>query len=121
MFFEFPKWKYSGSIARLVEHAEEELGLGDGWHDTPVAAADAAATQVKQEADDTNKAVPDLDTLRVTATSLGITVDGRWGTQRLEDDIKAKILADGPLVPDEADAVDPAAPAEPIVPAATEG
>lgn len=124
MFFEFPKWKYSGAISKLVEHAEEELGLGEGWHDTPTAAAAAVEAQTKQEAADINKSVMDLDMLRTTATQLGITVDGRWGTQKLEDAIKAKIEADGPLVPDAVDPPAPVAPVEPapeFVPPATEG
>lgn len=37
---EFPKWKYKGAKAKLVQNADEESALGDGWGDQP---SDASA------------------------------------------------------------------------------
>jgi hypothetical protein len=32
---EFPKWKYQGTKGVLVNNADEESTLGDGWSDQP--------------------------------------------------------------------------------------
>jgi hypothetical protein len=32
---EYPKWKYQGALGKLVNSAEEEAELGDGWADQP--------------------------------------------------------------------------------------
>lgn len=34
-FQEFPKWKYRGAKAVLVNSKQEEVGLGSGWADAP--------------------------------------------------------------------------------------
>lgn len=33
---EFPKWKYKGAESKLVNSAEEEVALGEGWGNAPV-------------------------------------------------------------------------------------
>jgi len=98
--FEFPKWKYSVTGGVIVEDAAAEAALGAGWFDFP---GDVAhAEQDKAEADLLAAAqdAKDLEALRATAADLSITVDGRWGAQRLEDEIKAKILANGNAAPE---------------------
>lgn len=35
MFMEYPKWKYRGKEARIVENREEEVALGLGWVNEP--------------------------------------------------------------------------------------
>ena len=52
---EFPKWKYHRELpARIVDNAEQEAALGNGWADTPAAFAEpaveaAAETQTAPE------------------------------------------------------------------------
>src|SRR5262245_38390426 len=36
------------------------------------------------------EAPPDIDSLRLQATQLGINVDGRWGVHRLQQEIEAR-------------------------------
>lgn len=93
--FEFPKWKYSVTGGVIVEDAEAEAALGDGWFNFPdeVEAAQKAKREAEDEADDL--AAKDLETLRTTAKDLGIEVDGRWKEPRLEAEIKAKIESEG--------------------------
>jgi len=92
---EFPKWKYSVTDGVIVENAEEEATLGAGWYNFPEDVAHAAEDKVAADIAAADQAAKDLDSLRLTAGDLGITVDGRWGAQRLEEEIKAKILAGG--------------------------
>lgn len=43
---EFPKWKYHAELpAQIVECAEAELSLGEGWQDLPVVAGAEAAEE----------------------------------------------------------------------------
>lgn len=79
-----PKWKYSVDGSVMVADEAEEAALGEGWYDFP--------ELVPADAEETAR---DVESLRATAATLNITVDKRWGVQRLEDEIKAKIEADG--------------------------
>ena len=38
---DFPKWKYKGDDAVLVDDKEAEKALGAGWKDAPAAPKDA--------------------------------------------------------------------------------
>lgn len=93
--FEFPKWKYSVTGGVIVDDAEAEAALGDGWFNFPEDVVHAQADQAAADNAANEQAIKDLETLRATATELGIAVDGRWGAQKLEDAIKAKIHAGG--------------------------
>ena len=65
---EYPKWKYQGTQGRLVESADEEAALGEGFADAPTEAAKpseqhsgaaddgGAAVIAELEADNTAKA-----------------------------------------------------------------
>ena len=108
--FEFPKWKYSVTGSVLVNSAEEESALIGAWFDFPADVDASVADQTAAAIKAAEQAALDLDNLRATANSMGIAVDGRWGAQRLEDEIKASILASG-NTPAAAPAVDAVAPA----------
>lgn len=79
---QFPKWKYAADGRTLiVDDAESEEALGDGWYDTP---ADIPDPDAEDDA-------ADLDALRAEAEALGIKVDARWKEKRLQEEIaKAK-------------------------------
>lgn len=97
----YPRWKYKyGQDSVIVDDAEGETDLGAGWFDSPTEASDAAGDAAASEAAASAQAATDLETLRATAVDLGITVDGRWGASRLEDEIKAKIEAEHPPTPE---------------------
>lgn len=83
MFLEFPKWLHApdGSSV-LVDNAAEQLALGEGWYDTPTLAEAAAA------------AAPDKDALLAKAKELGLSVDGRWGIDRIAQAIAEASLND---------------------------
>lgn len=74
-FQEFPKWKYHPQHEPVVvDDADAEKALGDGWGDSPVfvaVAADAPAETV--------------ESLRAELDSKGIAYDNRWGIKRLKD------------------------------------
>ena len=93
--FEFPKWKYSVTGGVIVEDAEAEAALGAGWYNFPDEVEQAKVDTAAADALALEQASKDLESLRAAATDIGITVDGRWGAQRIEDEIKAKILAGG--------------------------
>jgi hypothetical protein len=93
--FEFPKWKYSVTGGVIVDDADAEAALGAGWFNFPDEATHAQKDQEAADLAAADQANKDLEALRGTATDLGINIDGRWGAGRLEDEIKAKILANG--------------------------
>lgn len=68
VFAEFPKWvtPSDGSPPRVVQDADEEAAL--------------MASKPSE---------PDKTSLRATAASLGIEVDGRWNVDRLKTEIAA--------------------------------
>ena len=53
---EYPKWKYQGTQGRLVESADEEAALGEGFADAPTEAA-KPSEQHSGAADDGGAAV----------------------------------------------------------------
>jgi hypothetical protein len=102
MFKEYPKWKYAAGKSVIVEDADAEAELGDGWFNFPDEVTDDVADKAKAASLASDEEAKDLESLRTAAADIGITVDGRWGVQRLEDEIKAKILGDGPDAKEEA-------------------
>jgi hypothetical protein len=91
----YPRWKYSVTGGVIVDDADAEVGLGEGWYNSPEDVVHAAEDKSAADVAAAEQAAKDLESLRTSATDLGLVVDGRWGIQRLEDEIKAKILAGG--------------------------
>lgn len=76
MFQEFPKWKYGeNGESLIVEDAEAEAALGDGWHDTPLPPQEAS-----QRA-----------SLIQLATEKGVKFDKRWSDARIRAAIEASL------------------------------
>lgn len=74
----YPRWKYHATKpARIVESAEEEVALGDDWHNTP---QEAAAEQAE---------VDERAALLAEADGLGLTIDRRMGNARIKAAIDA--------------------------------
>jgi hypothetical protein len=74
----FPKWKYAADGRSLiVDDADAEEALGEGWYDSPANIPDLDAEP------DTD----DIDALRAQAEELGIEVDKRWKAKRLHEEI----------------------------------
>lgn len=46
-FQEFPKWKYKGAKGVIVNSADEEAALGEGYADAPTEEASAAGADPK--------------------------------------------------------------------------
>lgn len=118
-----PKWKYAVGRAVIVQDEAEEAALDGEWFDLPehlAAHLEQKARQIdedlrlkrasKADADALDKQIsdlqsrlddadeeelPDLATLRTTATELGISFDGRTGAKKLAEQIKAAIEAQG--------------------------
>lgn len=112
---EYPKWKY-GVTDVIVETKEEEDGLSGKWYDTPTARDDARSASLQSDHDANTLAATDLATLKKTADDLGVTYDGRWGAEKIEAAIKAKIEADGnPAADDDAGTTTTAPETAPIV------
>jgi hypothetical protein len=77
---EYPKWKYSLTGSCVVNSADEEAALGDGWFDAKPTANDTPARaqpSVQSE----------LDALIAKAQELGIEIDKRWGVKRLRQEV----------------------------------
>jgi hypothetical protein len=79
---QYPRWKYAADGRSLVvDDADAEEALGEGWYDSP---ADIPDPDAEPEADD-------IDALRAQAEELGVKVDKRWKAERLAEEIaKAK-------------------------------
>lgn len=118
-----PKWKYAIGQAVIVQDEAEEAALEGEWFDLPEHLAahlqekarkideDLAAKRAKKADDDAlDKQIEDLkkdlgnddgeelvgiETLRKTATELGIEWHPRTGTKKLAEQIKAAIEAKG--------------------------
>lgn len=74
----YPRWKYAADGRSIVvDDADAEEALGDGWYDSP---ADVPDPDAVPEADA-------LDALRAEAEALGVKVDKRWGADRLATEI----------------------------------
>lgn len=91
MFQEFPKWKFKGEEAVLVEDAQEELDLGEGWVDSYFEAKEIASNppapgdpipEPEPEPEDEPVALT-KEELIAKADELGIEVDKRWGVERI--------------------------------------
>lgn len=95
-FQTYPRWKYSVAGGVIVNDAEAEAALGDGWYNFPDEVEQAAKDKAAADALALEEDSKDLDSLRAAATDIGIVVDGRWKAPRLEQEIKDKILANGP-------------------------
>jgi len=95
--FEFPKWKYSATGAVIVDDEAAETALGAGWFNFPDEVTHDTEDKLAADLAAADQASKDLEALRATAADLGIKVDGRWQGPRLEDEIKAKILANGEI------------------------
>lgn len=91
MFEEFPKWKYSANAALIVESAEEELELGEGWRDTPWSAQGASVPDHHDDEEAVLKpsGSPEKAELIAQAESLGVQFDKRWSAAKI-----AKAIAD---------------------------
>jgi hypothetical protein len=121
-FQSHPKWKYALGKSVIVQDEAEEAALQGEWFDLPEhleAHLEAKARKIdedlrakreeqkKQEAldkqiedlrkdiDSSGTADADIETLRVTATELGIDWHPRTGAKKLSEQIKAAIEAKG--------------------------
>lgn len=66
---EFPKWKYHDSGESLVvDDADAETALGEGWHDLPVEPQELTRRQV----------------LIGAAEGRSIKIDKRWSDERIQ-------------------------------------
>lgn len=93
---EFPKWKYHVDGASLiVQNADEESDLGEGWHNSPTEVDQALQAEQIRQQDQAREQRIRLDALRESAKEIGLDVDVRWSADDLEDRIKSKIVADG--------------------------
>lgn len=117
-FHEFPKWKYSLGNSVIVQDEAEEAALEGDWFDFPeqleahvmrqalakeedrrkAAASKKADEDLDKKIDELKEGLddePDLETLRVTATEMGIDWHPRTGAKKLAEQIKAAIEAKG--------------------------
>ncbi|MNE04067.1 hypothetical protein D3C80_965900 [compost metagenome] len=116
---EFPKWKYSKGQSIVVDDAEAEEALGEGWFDSPaelLAHLRELARQIDNERlsrralDMDDKALDDqiaklqdpdykepanIDDLRRIAEERGLTYHHKLGIEKLEALIKADIEEKG--------------------------
>lgn len=73
---QYPRWKYGAEgQSAIVNDADEEEALGEGWYDSP---ADVPAPDAEHA---------DIDALRSEAEALGVKVDKRWKAERLAEEI----------------------------------
>lgn len=83
MYIEFPKWKYHESgDAVVVDDADAETALGDGWHDLPVPPQELS----------------DRQELMAQAAAKGLKIDRRWSDERIKAALAAA-PADGATAP----------------------
>jgi len=118
-FESHPKWKYSKTAALIVDDAEAEEALGEGWFDSPAelqAHLDEQARQIDEqlrqsraerladkELDDeikrlqgeTEEPKVDIEGLRKIADERGLTYHHKLGADKLEALIKEDIEAKG--------------------------
>ncbi|MCY1429284.1 hypothetical protein D9M71_451960 [compost metagenome] len=118
-FQSHPKWKYSKNSALIVDDAEAEEALGEGWFDSPEdlnahlrelarqidnerlarRAVDmddkALDNQIAKLQDPDYKEPANIDDLRKIAEERGLTYHPRLGVEKLEALIKADIEEKG--------------------------
>jgi hypothetical protein len=76
---QYPRWKYSGKEALIVDTPEDEEALVGDWYDSPTEAAEAADT-------------PDKESLLAKAAEIGLVLDKRLGIAKIQSAIDAKLL-----------------------------
>lgn len=74
VFQEFPKWKYheDGIKSQIVDDAEAEEALGDGWHDKPIQPSETS----------------EREALIQIAIEHGIKIDKRWSNAKIQKAIE---------------------------------
>lgn len=76
---QYPRWKYSGKEALIVDTPEDEEALIGDWFDSPTEAAEAVDT-------------PDKEELLAKAAEIGLKLDKRLGVAKIQEAIDAKLL-----------------------------
>lgn len=114
-----PKWKYAVGKSVMVNDQAEEKALEGEWFDFPEqleahllekahkideelrakraakAEDDDLDKQIKDLQDELGEELPDIETLRATATEMGLEFHARTGAKKLSEQIKAAIEAKG--------------------------
>lgn len=68
----FPRWKYRGAEACIVQDEAEEAALGPHWGDVPGYVEQAELSRAE---------------LIEKATKIGLKIDKRWGDDRLRQEL----------------------------------
>jgi hypothetical protein len=83
---DYPRWKYQGDKALVVDTPEAFEAFDGDWFDTPGEAKDAEIEN------------PNKDVLIAQAAEIGVVTDKRWGVVRIQAAIDARIAEQNPTL-----------------------